>query len=220
MAELAFEPRYLCQLRFQCFLWYTTATTSPVPSSPSCPPLPPTTQEHPSKHQNAKLILSTLVLVQQTQRESDWELSQIKPAHVFQQEGSLTKTILFHVLHLMSKIQSKIPWHNPPRFTRREMSSWPRQQQTVPSPRQPQQNWLWNIFAKSGILLIRHHHDFNSLIWCSLTKWTIPWRVFSALGANTGEWVTVILADKISAFSLYSFRFHQLLSEANREALQ
>lgn len=105
MAELAFEPRYLCQLRFQCFLWYTTATTSPVPSSPSCPPLPPTTQEHPSKHQNAKLILSTLVLVQQTQRESDWELSQIKPAHVFQQEGSLTKTILFHVLHLMSKIQ-------------------------------------------------------------------------------------------------------------------
>ena len=84
---------------------------------------------------------------------------------------------------------------------------------------QLQQNWLWNIFAKSGILLIRHNHDFNSLIWCSLTKQTIPWRVFSALGANTGEWVMVILADKISAFSSYSFHFHQLLSEANRGRL-
>lgn len=171
----------------------------------------------PIKTPNAKLILSTLVLVQQTERVR--LRTQIKPAQVFQQEGSLTKTILFHVLHLMSKIQSKIPWHNPPRFTRREMSSWPRQQKAVPSPRQPQQNWLWNVFAKSGILLIRHNHDFNSLIWCSLTKRTIPWRVFSALGANTGEWVTVILADKTSAFSSYSFRFHQLLSEANRGRL-
>lgn len=113
----------------------------------------------PIKTSNAKLILSTLLLVQQTQRESDWEISQL------------------------------------------------------------QQNWLWNIFAKSGILLIRHNHDFNSLIWCSLTKQTIPWRVFSALGANTGEWDMVILADKISAFSSYSFHFHQLLSEANRGRL-
>lgn len=93
------------QLRFQCFLWYTTATTSLLLSSPACPPLPLTTKEHPWKKSNAKLILSTLLLVQETQRESDWELRQIKPARVSQQEESLTKNNLFHVLHLMSKIQ-------------------------------------------------------------------------------------------------------------------
>ena len=89
----------------------------------------------------------------------------------------------------------------------------------MPSSGQLQQNWLWNISAKSGILLIQHNHDVNSLIWCSLTKRTIPWRVFSALGANTGEWVMVILADTISAFNSYSFPFHQLLSEGNRGRL-